>query len=38
MTIRRAEEKDMEGINKLLQQVCLVHHKGRPDLFKFGAK
>ncbi len=38
MTIRRAEEKDMEGINKLLQQVCLVHHKGRPDIFKFGAK
>ena len=38
MTIRRAEEKDMEGINKPLQQVCLVHHKGRPDLFKFGAK
>lgn len=38
MTIRRAEEKDMEGINKLLQQVCLMHHKGRPDIFKFGAK
>lgn len=28
----------MDGINKLLLQVCLVHHKGRPDLFKYGAK
>ena len=38
MEIRRAKEQDMEGINKLLFQVCLVHHKGRPDLFKYGAK
>lgn len=38
MEIRRAIEKDMDGINNLLQQVCLVHHKGRPDLFKYGAK
>ena len=38
MNIRRAEEKDMEGLNRLLLQVCLVHHKGRPDLFKYGAK
>ncbi len=38
MEIRRAKEQDMDGINKLLQQVCLVHHKGRPDLFKYGAK
>ncbi len=38
MILRRAEINDMEGINKLLEQVCLVHHKGRPDLFKFGAK
>ncbi len=36
--IRRAKEQDMEGINNLLMQVCLVHHKGRPDLFKYGAK
>ena len=28
----------MAGINDLLMQVCLVHHKGRPDLFKYGAK
>lgn len=33
MTIRRAQEKDMDGINKLLRQVLMVHHKGRPDLF-----
>lgn len=28
----------MERINDLLFQVCLVHHNGRPDLFKTGAK
>lgn len=38
MKIRRAQERDMEGINRLLLQVCMVHHKGRPDLFKAGAK
>ncbi len=38
MEIRRAKEQDMDGINDLLQQVCLVHHRGRPDLFKYGAK
>ena len=38
MNIRRACVRDMDGINKLLLQVCLVHHKGRPDLFKYGAK
>ncbi len=38
MEIRRATFQDMEGINKLLMQVCLVHHKGRPDIFKYGAK
>ncbi len=38
MEIRRAKEQDMDGINRLLLQVCLVHHKGRPDLFKYGAK
>ncbi|MCI9362294.1 MAG: GNAT family N-acetyltransferase [Hungatella sp.] len=38
MKIRRAQEQDMDGINDLLLQVCLVHHKGRPDLFKYGAK
>ncbi len=38
MEIRRATEQDMDGINSLLWQVCLVHHRGRPDLFKYGAK
>lgn len=32
--IRRAEEKDIEGVLKLLIQVDMVHHNGRPDLFK----
>ncbi len=34
MTIRRAQEKDVEGIKRLLLQVAAVHHQGRPDLFK----
>lgn len=38
MKIRRAKDKDIEQINRLLFQVCLVHHNGRPDLFKYGAK
>lgn len=38
MNIRRAKAQDMAGINNLLLQVCLVHHKERPDLFKYGAK
>lgn len=38
MEIRRATEQDMNGINNLLYQVCLVHHNGRPDLFKNGGK
>lgn len=38
MKVRRAQKKDIERINDLLYQVCLVHHKGRPDLFKYGAK
>lgn len=38
MNIRRAEEKDMEGLNRLLCQVLMVHHNGRPDLFKPDAK
>ena len=36
--IRRAEEKDIPKIEDLLAQVCLVHHKGRPDIFKVGTK
>jgi ribosomal protein S18 acetylase RimI-like enzyme len=38
MEIRRAMEKDMEGINDLLCQVLSVHHNGRPDLFKSDTK
>ena len=38
MNIRRAKTEDMERINELLLQICLVHHKDRPDLFKYGAK
>ena len=38
MQIRRAKETDMDGLNKLLMQVLMVHHNGRPDLFKPNAK
>ena len=38
MYIRRAKESDMPGINKLLNQVLMVHHNGRPDLFKGGVR
>lgn len=38
MKIIRAEEKHMGGINKLLNQVLMVHHNGRPDLFKANVK
>lgn len=36
--IRRAMEKDIPKIGDLLSQVCLVHHNGRPDIFKVGRK
>ena len=38
MYIRRAEQKDIPGINDLLRQVLMVHYNGRPDLFKANAK
>lgn len=38
MVIRRAEDIDIPKIHDLLMQVCLVHHNGRPDLFKYGAR
>ena len=38
MLIRRAVKKDADGINHLLHQVLMVHHNGRPDLFKAGTK
>ncbi len=36
--IRFATEKDIPKIGDLLRQVCLVHHKGRPDIFNVGRK
>ncbi len=36
--IRKAMEKDIPKIGNLLAQVCLVHHNGRPDIFKIGRK
>lgn len=34
MTIRRAKESDISKLIDLLEQVLLVHHKVRPDLFQ----
>ena len=36
--IRRARECDMKDINRLMVQVNMVHHQGRPDLFRAGKK
>ena len=36
--VRRAKEKDISKIGDLLSQVDLVHHNGRPDIFKIGRK
>lgn len=38
MEIRRAADRDIPGIHKLLSQVLDVHHAGRPDLFKANAR
>ena len=38
MQIRRAEEKDLPEVKALLDQVDMVHHIGRPDIFKIGRK
>lgn len=32
--IRRAENRDIPDVLTLLVEVCMVHHNGRPDLFK----
>ena len=32
--VRRAGKKDIPGILELLVQVDMVHHNGRPDIFK----
>lgn len=34
MKIRRAQKHDKPMITELLNQVLMVHHTGRPDLFK----
>lgn len=34
LTVRRADEKDIPRILELLIQVDMVHHTGRPDVFK----
>lgn len=34
MEIRKAQKSDIQGIDCLLEQVCMVHHIGRPDLFQ----
>ena len=36
--VRFAVEKDIPKIGDLLSQVDLVHHNGRPDIFKIGRK
>ena len=36
--IRKADEKDIAGLNLLLYQVHGVHVNGRPDIFKKGEK
>ena len=33
-TVRRAENADIPTIMKLLVQVDMVHHNGRPDIFR----
>ncbi|WP_022778907.1 GNAT family N-acetyltransferase [Butyrivibrio sp. AE3009] len=38
MTIRRAQNKDIPEVHELLAQVDMVHHMGRPDIFKIGNK
>ena len=37
MIIRRAEERDIPDMHRLLGQVEMVHHVGRPDWFKYKA-
>ena len=36
--IRRAVENDIPRIEELLSQIDLIHHNGRPDIFKIGKK
>ena len=38
VSIRRAEEKNVDRIVELLKVIAKEHHKGRPDLFATGRK
>ena len=38
MMIRRAKNTDIPALADLLSQVLEVHHAGRPDIFKGGAR
>ena len=38
MNIRNAEIRDIPRLGDLLLQVCRVHHRGRPDLFRAGGR
>ena len=38
MIIRQAQIKDIGSILNLLKQVNLIHHNGRPDIFKLATK
>ena len=38
MQIRRADERDVAGLDALLSQVLEVHAAGRPDLFRTGTR
>ena len=38
MEIRFASPADVPGIIDLLRQVGQVHHRGRPDIFRYGAQ
>ncbi len=38
ITVRNAEKKDLDRIQTLLYQVEMVHHLGRPDLFRKGGQ
>lgn len=38
LTVRPAVERDIPDLVRLLEQVELVHHYGRPDIFKCGGR
>ena len=38
MNTRMAQEKDIDNIIELLNQVGFIHHNGRPDIFGIGRK